>query len=106
MLKRRIVLLAPALELLAVVVPPLLLADRLPDPLASHWSLDGTPDGTAVLAGTTVALAVGVLVAWALLAAQAARRDPALRLTAAIATGAAAYQLARGRPVRPRRTTG
>ncbi|MFC9976156.1 hypothetical protein ACFVH6_35210 [Spirillospora sp. NPDC127200] len=44
---------AASAGLLALPVGPLLLRDRLPDPLASHWGTDGVPDGSASFAGIT-----------------------------------------------------
>jgi hypothetical protein len=97
MLTRRLVLAAPALALLAVVLPTVLLAGRLPDPLASHWTLSGEPDGTAGLAPLTAGVVAVLLTAWALLLRQARLRR-ALRLTIApwvwaTAAFAAALQL-------------
>jgi hypothetical protein len=92
MLRRRIVLLAPALALLAVVLAALVLADRLPEPLATHWSFAGEPDRTGALATTTAIFAAGVAIAWAALLGQAASRERGLRLTAAAwAWGVAAF---------------
>jgi len=83
MLKRRIVLAAPGLALLAVLVPTLLLADRLPDPLASHWSFSGEADSSMGLTPLTAFVAVAVSAAWALLVRQAVARGSELRLTVA-----------------------
>lgn len=48
MTRRRLeVLVIPALLLSALVLPVPLMADRLPDPLASHWGFDDRPDGSA-----------------------------------------------------------
>jgi hypothetical protein len=92
-LKRRIVLFAPALAVLAAALGPLLLADRLPDPLATHWTLSGQPDGSGGLGLMTAITVAGVIVAWALLLGQAVARDNALRLTVApFAWGAVAFQ--------------
>jgi hypothetical protein len=44
-LRRTIVLAGPALAVAALVAPAVLLGDRLPDPLATHWDVGGTPDG-------------------------------------------------------------
>jgi hypothetical protein len=82
MLRRRLVLAAPALALLAVVLSTALLAGRLPDPLASHWTLAGEPDGTVPLGWLTAGAAVTILAAWALLLRQARTRR-ALRWTIA-----------------------
>jgi hypothetical protein len=73
-MKRRFeVLILPALLLAAVALPIPLTADRLPDPIASHWALDGRPDGSAdptvlwlVVTGVWVAL-------WALLVVRSRR---------------------------------
>ena len=40
------VLIVPALVLAAIAVPIPLMADRLPDPIATHWGIDGAPDGS------------------------------------------------------------
>jgi hypothetical protein len=46
-MKRRLeVLVIPALLLAAIALPIPLLGDRLPDPIATHWGLDGSPDGS------------------------------------------------------------
>lgn len=82
MLKRRTVLLGPGVALLAVIVPTLLLAGRLPDPIASHWSISGEADGSSSLAVLTGGVAAAVAVAWGLLGRQARVRG-ALRLTIA-----------------------
>ena len=83
MLKRRIVLAAPGVALLAVLVPTLLLADRLPDPLASHWNFSGEADGSTGLAPLTAVVAIAVAAAWALLVRQAVARGSGPRLTVA-----------------------
>jgi hypothetical protein len=89
MLKRRLVLFVPALAPVAVIVLSLLLADRLPDPLASHWDASGEPDGTVGLWPLTTGVAAAVLAAWALLMRQARVRGR-LRLTVAPFSWAAA----------------
>lgn len=70
------VLVLPALVLTAIALPIPLMADRLPDPLATHWGLDGTPDGS--LDGTVLWIAVtGVWAAlWALIAVRARKGAP------------------------------
>ena len=37
----------PALVLAGLVVPPLALASRLPDPIAIHWGISAGPNGHA-----------------------------------------------------------
>ena len=37
----------PAVAVAVVAVAPLLVWSRLPDPMAVHWGLTGTPDGAA-----------------------------------------------------------
>jgi hypothetical protein len=59
---------------MAAVVVPLLLADRLPEPLASHWNLSGEPDGQAGVAVLTAGVAAAIAAAWALLLRQARAR--------------------------------
>lgn len=53
----------------ASVLPLVAAAGRLPEPLATHWSLSGAPDGSMPLAvfalGSAVATAVPAAVAWA-----------------------------------------
>jgi len=51
-------LIIPALATLAVVVMPLLVWSRLPDPIAIHWGLDGHPDGSAPLVLDVVLMSV------------------------------------------------
>ena len=54
----------PAFMLAAVVAVPLVFADRLPDPVASHWGISGEPDGYMPL-WLLVTIAGGiVLFAW------------------------------------------
>ena len=48
----------PALATLVVALAPLLVWSRLPDPIAIHWGIDGTPDGSAPLIVDLVLLAV------------------------------------------------
>lgn len=66
----------PGLWTAAAIVPFLWLADRLPDPMASHWPLSGPPNGSlprAAVFAIHLAMALGP----ALLAFRAARRTPA-----------------------------
>jgi hypothetical protein len=95
-LKRIIVLAGPGLALAALVAPVVVLGERLPDPLATHWDLGGTPDGRTAAAAFTAGLVVAVAAGWAVLGAQAARRpDRRHRLTAApVAWGLAGVALA------------
>jgi hypothetical protein len=51
-------LVVPVLALLAAVVLPLFAWQRLPDPVAIHWGLDGRPDGSAPLVVDAVLLVV------------------------------------------------
>lgn len=51
-------LVLPALATIAVVVMPLLVWSRLPDPIAIHWGLDGRPDGSAPLIVDVVLMGV------------------------------------------------
>jgi hypothetical protein len=51
-------LVVPALATLAVVVMPLLVWSRLPDPIAVHWGFDGRPDGSAPLIVDVVLMSV------------------------------------------------
>lgn len=60
----------PLLAVAAVVVLPLLVWDRLPDPMASHWGVSGQPDQAmarlleyVLIAAVTAVLALGPLVA-------------------------------------------
>jgi len=51
-------LIIPVLATIAVVVMPLLVWSRLPDPIAIHWGLDGRPDGSAPLVVDVVLMGV------------------------------------------------
>jgi len=51
-------LVIPVLATIAVVVMPLLVWSRLPDPIAIHWGLDGRPDGSAPLVVDVVLMSV------------------------------------------------
>jgi len=83
-LTRTIVFSGPALALAGVVAPAVLLAGRLPDPVATHWAVDGTPDGRTALTAFTAGLAVVTFLALGVLAVQAVRRRAdATRLTTA-----------------------
>jgi hypothetical protein len=95
-LRRTVVLAGPGLALAALVAPVVVLGERLPDPLATHWDLGGTPDGRTAAAAFTAGLVVAVAAAWAVLGAQAARRSERRhRLTAApLAWGLAGVALA------------
>lgn len=68
-------ILLPLAVLLALVLPAVLLADRLPSPLATHWSGGGRPngstDGTVFVGG----IAVLWLIAWASLVPGARREQ-------------------------------
>ncbi len=67
-------ILLPLAVLIAIVLPALLLADRLPSPLATHWNGSGQPDGRTdggIFFGVIVAVWLG---AWAALLL-GARRD-------------------------------
>jgi hypothetical protein len=81
-MNRRIVLFAPLLAVLVVVLAPLLVAGRLPDPIATHWSFSGTADDSGSMVVLTVAVALATLVLCALLLNQARTRKE-LRLTIA-----------------------
>jgi len=54
----------PAVVLLAIVVPALVLAPRLPDPIAVHWAWGGVPNGHAPWWLVTTGAAVFWCVAW------------------------------------------
>lgn len=74
-------LVVPALAVLVAALAPLAVIDRLPDPVAIHWGIDGRPDGSgpllldAVLIVVATAL-VTLLPLWA--AARADRRGARL----------------------------
>jgi hypothetical protein len=51
-------LVLPVLATTAVVIMPLLVWSRLPDPTAIHWGLDGRPDGSAPLVVDVVLMGV------------------------------------------------
>ncbi len=72
----------PGAALAAVVAAPVALAGRLPADWATHWSLDGTPDGHAPGGWLTAGVALAIAMAWAAMATEAARR-PGERLAAA-----------------------
>jgi hypothetical protein len=68
----------PALTVAAALLPLWLLRSRLPEPLATHWSLGGTPNGAMPISALT--LLVGVMSgAAAAMMAIFARRRPAIR---------------------------
>lgn len=68
-------ILLPLAVLLAIVLPVLLLADRLPSPLATHWSGGGRPDGSSNGTVFVGVIAVLWLAAWASLLPGARRRE-------------------------------
>ena len=70
------VLILPALLLAAIALPIPLLADRLPDPIATHWGVDGRPDGSLDPTALWVAVTGVWLVLWAALAFRARRGGP------------------------------
>jgi hypothetical protein len=87
---QRAELVVPAIAVLAAVVTPLLVAGRLPDPLAIHWGLDGRPDGSGPLVLDVTVLAVATAVVTLLPLWSAARADgSAARLLVALAHGMA-----------------
>ena len=95
MTRRRLeVLIIPALLLAAIALPIPLLADRLPDPIASHWGLDGRPNGS--LDPTVLWLSVtGIWMAlWAGLAWRARKGGPLPEAVPVLA--ALAHRLERG----------
>ncbi len=55
----------PLVFLAAAALPGPLLGDRLPDPLASHWTLDGTVDGTVSRDALWIGACGAWLLAWA-----------------------------------------
>ncbi len=63
MLKRIVVLTGPVAALVALVGFVIASAGRLPDPLATHWALDGRPDGKAGAALLAAGLALVVAAA-------------------------------------------
>lgn len=74
---RRVVstIVLPLAVLAAIVLPAVLLADRLPSPLATHWSGGGEPNGSTdggVFVGATAALWLAV---WATLLPRVRRRE-------------------------------
>jgi hypothetical protein len=67
----------PTAVLAAIALPQLLLADRLPDPLAVHWGLSGSPNGS-MASTVSFLLLVGMwAMFWALLTIGARRSLPA-----------------------------
>lgn len=81
--------LLPNLAVLVTLVAPLSVWSRLPDPVASHWSLSGVPDAslprvadTAVLCVAAAAVAYGPIVA---------ARFPMPRAQARLLVGAAGF---------------
>lgn len=81
----------PAVATGTAVVAPLLLADRLPDPVASHWGVSGGPDGSLPFTVDLVVLAVATaLVAFGpLLAARLPMPRAQARILVAAAGGGA-----------------
>jgi len=87
--RRELVL--PALAVAATALLPLAYRDRLPDPVAVHWGVDGLPDGSATIAFDAVSMVALVLLiavapVWA--AGRAERR--AARLLVGVSHGTAA----------------
>jgi uncharacterized membrane protein len=65
------VLILPALLLAAIALPIPLMADSLPDPIATHWGLDGRPDGSADPTALWLSVTGVWLVLWGVLAIRA-----------------------------------
>lgn len=83
-------LVVPVVAVAVAVVVPLLVAGRLPDPVAIHWGLDGRPDGSGPLVLDVTLLAVATAAVTLLPLWSAARADgPAARLLVALAHGMA-----------------
>lgn len=87
--------LIPVFAVLATIIAPLVVWDRLPDPVASHWNGAGTADGSMprtldwlLLSGTAVLLG---LLPIALRQVKAVRA--ALQMAAGIAAGGAVFTL-------------
>lgn len=68
-------ILLPLAVLLALVLPALLLADRLPNPLATHWSGGGDPNDSTDATVFVGAIGLLWLAAWACLAPGARRAE-------------------------------
>lgn len=83
-------LVVPTVAVAVAVVAPLLVAARLPDPVAIHWGFDGRPDGSGPLVLDVTLLAVATAVVSLLPLWSAARADGrAARLLVALAHGMA-----------------
>jgi hypothetical protein len=68
MIRRLEIVVLPALLLALIALPIPLLADRLPDPIATHWAFDGQPDGSLDPSVLWSAVTAVWLVLWAVLA--------------------------------------
>jgi hypothetical protein len=66
----------PLVLVAATLVPLVVFGDRLPEPVATHWALDGTPDGSTSQGALLVLFAAMVGLPAALMVAVARRRDP------------------------------
>lgn len=67
--------LIPALALVVALSVPALMADSLPDPIATHWDFGGTPDGSTERATFLAVLLGSIVVLGAAIAAIARRSD-------------------------------
>ncbi|HSK23197.1 MAG TPA: DUF1648 domain-containing protein [Egicoccus sp.] len=79
----------PAAAVAVVIIGPLLVWDRLPDPMATHWGLGGRPDGAMPRIADLLVLALGtVLVGFSpLLATRLRMPRSQARILVAAATG-------------------
>jgi uncharacterized protein DUF1648 len=68
--------LLPALILAVLVIPVPLLADRLPDPIATHWGFTGEPDGSSARTPAWLVVVVAWALAWAGLVWRSRRPGP------------------------------
>jgi hypothetical protein len=74
--------LGPLGALAALLVPAAAVSGGLPDPIATHWGLDGSPDGSTSRAAFVLGITAVWALGWIALAAQLRARD-GLRLTVA-----------------------
>ena len=98
MTRRFEVLILPALLLAAIALPVPLMADRMPGPIATHWGLDGRPDGSADPTALWLSVTGVWLVLWAVLAVRAPKggRVPEAVPVLALGGSLAALGLAAG----------
>lgn len=84
-MRRRLLALAPAALVAVAIVPWALGWARLPDPVATHWAFDGTPDGSTPRVVAVLLAVVPAVFGWVALARLAIRDDAAPGTVAPVA---------------------